>query len=122
MKSLAAVTDTTHARAHGSHAAIYFIYLNYYTFFEYNKKISFSSEHRCGLSLAVFYVCVRGNKVFWLDARAISFARVLLGALGALGALDVAAPVELAAALPVPGELVRVVAPAAAQHPAPFSP
>jgi hypothetical protein len=63
-----------------------------------------------------------GNRVFWLDARAISFARVLLGALGALGALDVAAPMELAAALPVPGELVRVVAPAAAQHPAPFSP
>lgn len=50
------------------------------------------------------------------------FARVLLGALGALGALDVAAPVELAAALPVSGELVRVVAPAAAQHLAPFSP
>jgi hypothetical protein len=50
------------------------------------------------------------------------FARVLFGALGALGALDVAAPVELASTLPVSRVLVGVVAAAAAQHLAPFRP
>jgi hypothetical protein len=99
-----------------------FIYL--YTRFEcvYNKKSSTAAGPRT-LSLAVFYICAPACALclqsFVLE---ISFARVLLGALGALGALDVAAPVELAAALPVLGVLVRVVAPAAAQHLATVSP